>query len=195
MVGVQSTSLALKQRLEKTHPSKSPSQVAPVSNAPSAAKEEKIAPLNPIFPEYTLIDTREKLSELHEALENVPRNGEPNLLCHAVNQNTSYMPRISFLAIFVDTTQKTYILDITQLGQSAFQTVSEGGSPTSLGRVLEDLNTPKVFTSTKNTTAALHRHHKILMQAVIDLEVLENMAAGEGAKKHSLITSDLDPFR
>ncbi|CAG8951054.1 hypothetical protein HYFRA_00006452 [Hymenoscyphus fraxineus] len=189
-LGLWGTSIKLKKRLDVAllsaetskagtqDPPKPSHDAAPITNVAPASKGDFNPPINPIFPLYALVDTADKLSEFLGVLGSLPRNGEPNLFCHAVTERSSGALRITLLAIFVETLQQTFVVDIKKLGPAAFHNHGRSESRMSLRRVLEDMSTPKVFTSIKNITPTLHRDYQVLMQAVIDEEVLEKIAAG-----------------
>lgn len=175
---LRTTALVLNQRVEKVLAKMAP-KVAKVNEI---SPEAKISlPSNPEFPVYTLIDTHEKLGKFLGALQTVPRNGETNLFCHPVHHKNSMNPSVSLLAIYIDTKQTTYILDVAKLGQAAFHIVGNGENGISLCQVLEDLLRPKVFTSTKTATISSHRYNQVLMQAFIDADAL-SMISGSFAK-------------
>ncbi|CAG8981232.1 hypothetical protein HYALB_00003830 [Hymenoscyphus albidus] len=189
-LGLCGTSIKLKKRLDVAllsaetskagtqDPPKPSHDAAPIANVAPASKGDFNPPINPIFPVYALVDTADKLSEFLGVLGSLPRNGESNLFCHAVTERSSGAFRITLLAIFIKTLQQTFVVDIKKLGPAAFHNHGRSESRMSLGRVLEDMSTPKVFTSIKNITPTLNRDYQVLMQAVIDEEVLEKIAAG-----------------
>jgi len=79
--------------------------------------------------------------------------------------------------------QQTYLVDVQTLGAQAFTTA--GAEELTLGDILEDPDTPKVFFDVRNDSDALFAHYGIALQGVEDVQLMESATRKDAySRKH-----------
>ncbi|PPQ80271.1 hypothetical protein CVT24_006603 [Panaeolus cyanescens] len=85
--------------------------------------------------------------------------------------NLSRDGRIAIIQIVAKGSTTVWIVDVTTLGQHAFNHCSPNGQ--SLRGILEDANITKLFFDVRNDSDALYAHFGVEMQNVLDLQLLD----------------------
>ncbi len=92
------------------------------------------------------------------------------------NDLGSYSGDTRLMAIFHKLTRHTYLLDISELGQAAFNT--KGAKNTSLKSVLESRHVVKGLWDARNDAAGLYREFGITLDGVVDVQLMVCKATG-----------------
>ncbi len=95
----------------------------------------------------------------------------PSLYLDVEGVNLGRHGSVAILSIYFLPTATTYLVDIYQLGNSAFYTTNGEGH--CLKSILESSDIPKVFFDVRNDSDALFHLHGISLDGVIDLQVME----------------------
>ncbi|KAI1269212.1 ribonuclease H-like domain-containing protein [Xylariaceae sp. FL1019] len=88
---------------------------------------------------------------------------------------------LTIVTIFVASTGKATLIDVTKLGRSAF--VVSGSTLKTLGQILENGNITKYFWDLRNDADALWSHHQVRLAGAIDVQLMEN-ASRSGDKTY-----------
>ncbi|KAK3402306.1 ribonuclease H-like domain-containing protein [Sordaria brevicollis] len=118
----------------------------------------------------TLINS---LPAIQAFLSSLPASGS-TLFLDLEGKNLSRHGTLSLLTIHVLPTKTTSIIDVQTLSQSAFTTSVSNGSGRTLKTILEDPHIPKYFWDVRNDADALFSHHRVRLQGVTDIQLLEN---------------------
>lgn len=116
------------------------------------------------------IDTHIAISLLVDALACLPTS-PPSLYLDLEGANLSRHGSVSILQIHASPDDRTFLIDIHSLGESAFSTV--GASGQTLRGILESDTIPKVFFDVRNDSDALFSHYGIKLAGVHDLQLME----------------------
>ena len=87
---------------------------------------------------------------------------------------------ISIISLYIVPIKKIYLIDIHQLGKTAFSTTNSSGA-TSLKTILESPIIPKIIFDVRNDSDALFSHFQISIDGVQDLQLME-LATRKGSK-------------
>ncbi|RKU40449.1 hypothetical protein DL546_000504 [Coniochaeta pulveracea] len=121
-------------------------------------------------PDSGLIDTPTALSILVDILYEQPTT-PPSLFIDLEGVNLSRHGTISILQIFVQPTNRAYLIDVRTLGAEAFST--PGATGHTLKEILESDTIPKVFFDVRNDSDALYSLFEIHLACIQDLQLME----------------------
>lgn len=121
-------------------------------------------------PPSGLIDSPSDMARVMDAMDNLPTT-PPSLYLDLEGTNLSRQGSISILQIRIAPKDKTYLIDIHNLGEQAFSTPGRNGRD--LRTVLEDSAIPKVFFDVRHDSDALHAHFHVKLAGVQDLQLVE----------------------
>ncbi|KAF2720636.1 hypothetical protein K431DRAFT_285552 [Polychaeton citri CBS 116435] len=121
------------------------------------------------------IDTVEGLKG---AIEQIPQgsDGQVHLYIDLEGHNLSRFGKLSLLTLLIGSSDKAYIIDVTNLGRDTFMTEADGGR--SLKSILEAADTTKVFFDVRNDSNALFFLYDIKLAGVEDLQLVELASRG-----------------
>ena len=120
--------------------------------------------------DITVVDSQSSVALLVDALQNLPIN-PPSLYLDLEGIKLSRNGTISIMQIFVQPTNKVYLLDILVLGEKAFNTPGQHG--TDLRAILQSETIPKAFFDIRNDADALFAHFGVSMEGVVDVQLME----------------------
>jgi exonuclease 3'-5' domain-containing protein 1 len=119
-----------------------------------------------------LISTATEVSAMLNSLKDLPTT-PPNLYIDLEGAKLSRHGTISLITIYVLPTNTVYIVDIHNLGATAFSTSATPESVITLKSILESPTIPKVFFDVRNDSDALFAHYAISLQGIHDLQLME----------------------
>nr|POF11242.1 hypothetical protein CFP56_76042 [Quercus suber] len=122
-----------------------------------------------------LVDTEQAIKDLINTLPHRD-HGVPSLYLDIEGQNLSRDGTISLLTILVEAQQEVYLVDVTVLKESAFNTAAADGR--TLRSILESDSVTKVFFDIRNDSDALFGLFGIQVKGVEDLQLLELASRG-----------------
>lgn len=125
--------------------------------------------------QFSLVNTTDAVSDAVNVLEGLPV-APPSLYVDLEGVDLSRHGTISILQIYVLPLRKTYLIDIFELRERAFNTTTVGGN--TLKRILESASIPKVFFDVRNDSDALYSHYGINLAGVQDLQLMEFVTRG-----------------
>ncbi|PVH83993.1 hypothetical protein DL98DRAFT_350732, partial [Cadophora sp. DSE1049] len=97
----------------------------------------------------------------------------PDLFCDLEGFDISRYGTLSTFQVKIASLDHTWILDVTVLGNAAFNTAREEPNGRSFRQVLEDPEIIKVFYDGRNDWDAAYALHGIHMKVVLDLSIME----------------------
>ena len=132
------------------------------------------------FPEIDIIvvDSATTLVSLLENLIDLPTN-PPSLYLDLEGVKLGRHGSISIISLYIAPIKKVYLIDIHQLGKTAFSTINR--SATSLKTILESPTISKVIFDIRNDSDALFSHFQISVNGIHDLQLME-LATRKGSK-------------
>lgn len=106
-------------------------------------------------------------------LDNLPEvtKGRPHLYLDLEGDDLSRSGTLSILTILVEPENKAYLVDVTTLRRSAFDTTGANGR--TLRSILESSDEKKVFFDIRNDSDALFSHYGICVAGIEDLQLME----------------------
>jgi len=107
---------------------------------------------------------------LVEALAKLPTS-PPSLYLDLEGVALSRHGSVSILQLHVSPKDRTFLIDIHSLGETAFSTTGTSGQ--TLKGILESDTIPKVFFDVRNDSDALFSHYGIKLVCVHDLQLME----------------------
>ena len=116
-----------------------------------------------------VVDTQLGIVSLLQDLESLPTS-PPSLYVDLEGVNLCRYGTISLLQLYVLPKSKVYIIDIHNLGGTAFDTESQG---ITLRSILECPDVPKALFDCRNDSDALYAHYKVDLKGIIDVQLLE----------------------
>ncbi|KAK8121410.1 hypothetical protein PG999_005530 [Apiospora kogelbergensis] len=119
-----------------------------------------------------LINSPAAIATLVDNLYDQPTTTIPSLFLDVEGVNLSRHGSISILQIFVRPQNRTYLVDVHTLGNSAFVTPGKACKKT-LKDLLESDTIPKVFFDVRNDSDALFDKFKIDLAGIQDLQLME----------------------
>lgn len=126
-----------------------------------------------------LVDSPGAVSALMDTLYKQPTT-PPSLYIDLEGVELSRHGTISILQIFVQSTGRTYLVDIHTLRDKAFSTC--GIHSGTLKEMLESEAIPKIFFDVRNDSDALFSHFQIRLAGIQDLQLMELATRGFGRK-------------
>lgn len=126
-----------------------------------------------------LVDSPEAVSTLMDTLYKQPTT-PPSLYVDLEGVELSRHGTISILQVFVQSTGRTYLVDIHTLRDKAFST--SGTNSGTLKEMLESEAIPKIFFDVRNDSDALFSHFQIRLAGIQDLQLMELATRGFGRK-------------
>lgn len=125
---------------------------------------------------WKLIDTVDLVVEMGESLiKSVvcqESTASPLLFRDCEGENLGRHGTITSLSIYVRDANMVFIVDLQVLGDAAFDTPFSDEK--TLRATLEDYNIPKCFWDVRQDSNALYKHHKVALNFVIDVQLMEN---------------------
>lgn len=118
----------------------------------------------------SVIDTSAKLVSALDKLATLPAR-IPSLFVDLEGEKLSRTGTLTIITIFVEPHNHVYIFDVLLLKDAAFSTAGATGN--TLKQILESPSIPKVFFDVRNDSDALFHHHKIALQGVQDVQLME----------------------
>ncbi|KAH6714540.1 exonuclease [Leptodontidium sp. MPI-SDFR-AT-0119] len=116
------------------------------------------------------IDTHAAMAFLVEALAKLPTS-PPSLYLDLEGVALSRHGSVSILQVHVSPKDRTFLIDIHSLGETAFSTTGTSGQ--TLKGILESNIIPKVYFDVRNDSDALFSHYGIKLACVHDLQLME----------------------
>ena len=110
--------------------------------------------------DYVLVNTPELLSQALADLHVQPVD-PPSLYVDLEGTDLCRHGRIALITIYISPLEKTYLIDVTALGEIAFTTPALDEGETTLKTLLEDEHTPKVLFDCRNDSDALYNLYKV----------------------------------
>jgi exonuclease 3'-5' domain-containing protein 1 len=120
----------------------------------------------------TLISTASEVATMLSSLKDLPAT-PPSIYIDIEGAKLSRNGTISLLTIYILPTNTVYIVDIHNLGATAFSTSATPEFVITLKSILESPTIPKVFFDVRNDSDALFAHHAISLQGIHDLQLME----------------------
>lgn len=117
-----------------------------------------------------LIDTQADVASLTNFLLDLPTH-PPSLYIDIEGVNLSRHGTVSILQIYVQPADRTYLIDIHTLKETAFTT--EGTRGHSLKSIFESDAIPKAFFDVRNDSDALYSHFGVHLAGVEDIQLME----------------------
>lgn len=105
-----------------------------------------------------------------DTLQDLPTT-PPSLYIDLEGESLSRYGTISIFQLYVLPTRRTYIIDVKNLGGSAFSTPSASGN--TLRSILESATIPKVIFDVRHDSDALFAHFNVKLQGIQDLQLME----------------------
>lgn len=118
----------------------------------------------------SVIDTPAKLVSALDKLATLPARN-PSLFVDLEGENLPRTGTLTIITIFVEPHNHVYIFDILVLKDAAFSTAGATGN--SLKQILESPSIPKIFFDVRNDSDALFHHHRIALQGIQDVQLME----------------------
>ncbi|KAG8847470.1 hypothetical protein FRB96_001611 [Tulasnella sp. 330] len=135
----------------------------------------------PMIEDFELVDTVEHLDKVLATLYPLP-SVPPSLFLDLEGHDLCRHGRISLISIFAEPLQRTFLVDVQVLGESAFTTPSAASEEQTLKSLLQDPSIPKVLFDCRNDADALFNLYKVDMKGVVDLQLME-LATRKGPKR------------
>ena len=107
---------------------------------------------------------------------------KPDIFIDLEGENLSKVGQVFLLQLLLLPKVKTYLVDIIQLGDEAFNTRNERG--TSFKDVLESAGICKAIFDVRNDSAALYHQYGISLANVHDIQLMENATRASRSIKH-----------
>lgn len=126
----------------------------------------------------TVVDSATTLLSLLDDLVS-PALGSPSLYLDLEGVNLGRHGSVSIISLYVLKKKRIYLIDIHQLGKTAFSTTNS--SAISLRTVLESPTISKVIFDIRNDSDALFSHYGISVDGIKDLQLMEL-----ATRKHSM---------
>ncbi|OBT74501.1 hypothetical protein VF21_06920 [Pseudogymnoascus sp. 05NY08] len=120
--------------------------------------------------DITFVDSEASLLLLLDSIANLPTE-PPSLYMDMEGIKLGRHGSISILSLYIAPTEKTYLVDVHTVKETAFSTTNSNG--TSLKTVLESPDIPKVVFDIRNDSDALFSHFQIYADGIKDLQVME----------------------
>ncbi|USW48083.1 Putative 3'-5' exonuclease domain, ribonuclease H-like superfamily [Septoria linicola] len=109
---------------------------------------------------------------VEEVLAKADVHDGPDLYMDCEGQNLGREGTLTHINIYLPRRNKAFILDIDQLGGTAFD-IKGTTHETTLTKVLQDWSIKKAIFDCRSDSDVLFAHHKIALDGVIDLQLLE----------------------
>ncbi|KAK2624236.1 hypothetical protein QTJ16_006186 [Diplocarpon rosae] len=133
------------------------------------------------------IDTVESLADFLDLLTGDAdlHSTTPSLFIDIEGIDLSRNGSVSLLTIFYRPTKTTYLLDVTTLAASTFNTPSSTNAEITLRSIFENPQILKVFFDVRNDSDALFAHFSVALAGIVDLQLLElgSRKGGLGRKR------------
>ncbi|KAI0125271.1 ribonuclease H-like domain-containing protein [Xylariales sp. AK1849] len=117
-----------------------------------------------------MVDTEKSLSHVLDTLEDLPTS-PPSLYIDLEGINLSRLGSISILQLHVLPLNKTHLIDVHTMKETAFTTPNSKGR--TLKGILESDFTLKVFFDIRNDSDALFSHYGVRVAGIVDLQLME----------------------
>ncbi len=117
-----------------------------------------------------MVDTAATVAKMLDGLDGLPTE-PPSLYFDVEGENLSRHGSVSILQLHVLPSNRTFLVDVHTLQDTAFSTPGENGR--TLREILECDGIPKVFFDVRNDSDALHSHFNIRLAGVQDLQLME----------------------
>jgi exonuclease 3'-5' domain-containing protein 1 len=121
-------------------------------------------------PNLTLVDTLPALSAVVDSVQGLPTE-PPSIYVDLEGVDLSRHGTISILQLYIQPTEKVYLIDVLSLQEKCFSTPGESGL--TLKDILESNVIPKVFFDVRNDSDALFSHFQIKLAGILDLQLME----------------------
>lgn len=128
--------------------------------------------------QYDLIDTRSKMEGFLNKCSGLS-SSPPSLFLDIEGVNLGRHGSISIVQVFVRPYNRTFLVDVFQLGPDAFDCMGRTGR--SFRDILEDLQIPKVFFDVRHDSDALYHLYNVKLAGVHDIQLME-LATRTGQK-------------
>ena len=136
----------------------------------------------------TFIDNKQDLQALLDTIINTESYGNyhvPHLYIDLEGTKVSRNGTLALLTVLIHSYMDTYIIDISTMGATAFNTKDKAGKE-DLKSILESEHITKVFYDVRRDSDALFAHFGIRLAGIDDLQLMELAARSKFAHKRFL---------